>query len=94
MLTWRTTKWRYRSLVISVAANSIVAGSVFVFGYFTAWLLIPGAYPVFWLCNALDPGCNGGYESAAWALGWFLNTIIGWGVIWVAGAVSRARRGP
>ena len=93
MFTWRTAKWRYKALAISLAANSIVAASVFVLGYFTAWLLIPGAFAAFWICNELDAGClRDRYENAAWALGWLLNTILCWGAIWAIGAAGRAGR--
>ena len=91
MLTWRETKWRYKSLAISFTANAIVAASVPVFGFITVWLLIPGAAVVFWLCDLLDQGCKGRYEIWAWVSGWFVNTVFCWAVIWAAGFL-RARK--
>jgi len=92
MLTSHTAEWRYRALVISIAANSTIALSVWVFGYFTAWWFIPGAYPAFRLCNLFDAGCKGRYENAAWVLGWLGNTLLDWVGIWMVGAVLHARR--
>jgi hypothetical protein len=78
MFTWSRVRWRYKALAISFAANSLVAASIFVFGYLTAWLLIPGAYASFWMCNLLDPGCKDWHENAAWVFGWFVNTVVFW----------------
>ncbi|SPF45331.1 exported hypothetical protein [Candidatus Sulfotelmatobacter kueseliae] len=91
---WKTTKWRYKALAISLVANSIIAASVLVFGYFTAWLLIPGASAAFWICDVyfFGAGCKGWLENAAWVVGWVLNTILGWGVIWAVGRFSRRIR--
>ena len=85
------SKWRYKSLAIATAVNLLIAALVPVLGYFAAALLIPGAYPAFWLCNALDYGCRGSDEMAAWAAGWFLNVIFCWAAIWVVGAVCAKR---
>ena len=92
MFTWRGTKWRYKSLAISFAANALVAASVPVLGFFSVWLLIPGASVAFWFCNLFDPGCKGGHENAAWAVGWVMNTIFGWGLIWAMGAFRAGRK--
>lgn len=64
--------------------NSLIAVSV-PFGYFTAWMLIPGAYVAFWLCNAYFFGaaCRGWYETAAWVCGWLLNVVFCWGAVWI-----------
>jgi hypothetical protein len=89
MLTWRDTKWRSKALAISSAANSLIAVSVPVFGYFTAWMLIPGAYAAFWVCNFYfyGAGCKGWYENADWVCGWFVNTVLCWAAIWALGAL-------
>jgi len=84
-------KWQYKALAISFLANAVVAASVPVLGFFSAWLLIPGAYPAFWLCNSFDPGCKGWYENVAWAVGWFLNVIFCWAAIWAVGAICARR---
>jgi hypothetical protein len=85
-------KWRYKSFVISLVANVVVAASIPVLAFFSAWLLIPGASVAFWLCNELDPGCKGWYENAAWVVGWFLNVIFCWVVIWAVGFLVQRRR--
>jgi len=94
MNAWRTTKWRYRTLAISFVANSVIAISVPVFGYFTAWMLIPGTYVAFWLCNfySFGSGCTGRYENAAWVLGWLLNVLLCWGAVWAIGLLRAKRR--
>ena len=91
---WTTTKWRYKALAISLVANSVIAISVPVFGYFTAWMLIPGAYVAFWLCNvySFGAGCSGWYENAAWGLGWLLNVLSCWGAVWAMGLLRARRR--
>jgi hypothetical protein len=85
-------KWRYKALAISFVANVAVAASVPVLGLFSAWLLIPGAYPAFWLCNSLDPGCKGRYENAAWIVGWLLNVIFCWAAIWIVGVLMQREK--
>lgn len=84
-------KWQYKALGISLVANGVVVASIPVAGFFTAWLLIPGASVAFWLCKLLDSGCKGWYEKAAWGLGWFLNVIFCWATIWVVGFLLTKR---
>ena len=91
MFTWRGAKWRYKSLVISFAANALVAASVPVFGFLSGWLLIPGASVAFWICDLFDQGCKS-HEVWAWIFGWFVNTILCWAVIWAVGTAIRARQ--
>jgi len=94
MDAWSRIKWGYRALAISFVANSLIAVSVPVFGYLTAWMLIPGAYVGFWLCNSysLGSGCSGWYENAAWVLGWLLNVLLCWGAVWAIGLLRARRR--
>ena len=85
-------RWRYKALGISVMANLVAAASVPFFGYFIAWLLIPGVYPAFWLCNSLDPGCKSWPDDVVWMAGWFLNVMIAWLIIWCVGSIRLKRR--
>jgi len=85
-------KWRYKALAISFGANAVVAASVPVLGFFSVWLLIPGAAIAFRVCDLFDQGCKGWYENAAWISGWFLNTILGWIAIWAVGFYVQGRR--
>jgi hypothetical protein len=94
MDAWTTTKWRYKALAVSIVANSAIAISVPVFGYFTAWMLIPGTYVAFWLCNdySFSSGCSGRNEYAAWIVGWLLNVLFCWGAVWAIGLLRARRR--
>jgi len=85
-------KWRYKALVISLVANVAVAASIPLLAFFSSWLLIPGASLAFWICNSFDPGCKGGYENAAWIVGWFLNVIFCWAAIWTVGLLRMKRK--
>jgi hypothetical protein len=84
-------KWQYKALGISLVANGAVAASIPVVGFFTAWLLIPGASMAFWFCNLLDSGCKGWYENAAWVVGWLLNVTFCWATIWILGLLLSRR---
>jgi hypothetical protein len=81
-------KWRYRALAIPIAFNLVVLLSIFALGYLTVWILIPGAYVAFWLCNLVDSGCKG-YDNAPWVVGALVNAVLGWGPIWAMGARRR-----
>jgi hypothetical protein len=91
-MIWNRMKWRYKALAISFVANAMVAASIPVLAFFSAWLLIPGASVAFWLCNSLDPGCKAWYENAAWIVGWFLNVIFCWVAIWAVGLLRMKRQ--
>jgi hypothetical protein len=93
MLTWNKMKWRYKAFAFSFVANAVVAASIPVFAFFTAWLLIPGASVAFWVCNWIAPECKGRYEDAAWVVGWFLNVIFCWVPIWILGSYMRRNHG-
>jgi len=86
--------WRIKSLLISLAANALFFAMWGVLGFG----LVPGLYPAFLVCNALDPGnqpyapaCGGWHATAATTGGAITNVILYWLIIWAVAFLMTRR---